>query len=234
LIEYEGKPVLLTVMHDVTEKKYIEKQLYIASLNAEEKERERIAKDLHDGIGPLLSTLKIYLFDIQNSAEVDTNLESIAKSGEIINEAISCVKEISNNVSPHVLRNFGLTQAIKSFLEKLVIKSDIKFKLNSNFNSRISEIIEVTLYRIATELINNTLKYANANNIEIIINKTEKNLSFNYLDDGKGFDYDMLIKESKGFGLQNIQSRVHAIGGELNFSSSQGKGVNVLINVIII
>jgi PAS domain S-box-containing protein len=233
IIEYDGRPAMLAIVHDITERKQFEKQLYTARVNAEEKERERIAKDLHDGIGPLLSTLKIYLYDIQKSSEDGTNMESVAKSGEIINEAISCVKEISNNVSPHVLRNFGLTQAIKSFLEKLVIKSDIKFKLNSNLNIRVSEIIEITFYRIATELINNTLKYAGANNIEIIVIKTEKNLSFNYKDDGIGFDYNTQIKESKGFGLQNIQSRVHAIGGELNFSSSHGNGVNVIINVNI-
>ncbi len=229
IIEYEGKPALLTVIHDITERMLFEKQLYITQAKAEEKERERIAKDLHDGIGPLLSTLKIYLYDIEKTEDRMLMESSLIKTNEIINEAISSVKEISNNISPHVLRNFGLPQAIRNFLEKLVIKPDINVHFNCNLNKRIDEIIEITLYRITTELVNNTIKYADAKNIKINIQINEKSISFKYYDDGKGFSFNALIY--KGFGIQNIQSRVHAIDGRLGFISEEGKGVNVSIDV---
>jgi PAS domain S-box-containing protein len=232
-IQYEGQPAILSMLHDITEKRNFEKQLYIAQVNAEEKERERLAKELHDGIGPLLSTLKIYMHDIQSSTTRETQDTSISKSDEIINEVISCAKEISNNISPHVLRNFGLVQAIKGFIDRLIVRPDIQIHLKNNLTSRLDEIIEITLYRISTELLNNTIKYADANNVYIDIIKTENLINFNYKDDGKGFDYSSQQKDAKGLGLQNIQSRVLAIGGQFSYFSKYGAGVNVSISLTI-
>lgn len=203
--------------------------MYAAQVNAEEKERERFANELHDGIGPLQSTLKIYLHDIDTASSRDDQHGSIVKSGEIINKVISCAKEISNNISPHVLRNFGLIQAIKGFIDKLAIKPGIQFYLKSNLETRIADIIETTLYRITNELINNALKHADAKNVKISINISENLINYNYTDDGKGFDFEKLKSKNKGLGLQNIKSRVYAIGGQFHYVSSPNNGVEVSI-----
>jgi PAS domain S-box-containing protein len=232
-IEYEGEVATIIVLHDVTEKKQFERKLYSAQINAEEKERERIAKELHDGIGPLLSTLKIYLYDIQKTVPPEYCSESVSKAGEIINDSITTVKEISNNVSPHILRNFGLSQAIQEFVNKLKISPTLRIHFNSELTERLPEIIEITFYRITTELLNNTVKYAQAKNIQISISLSQKQLNYSYRDDGVGFDYNSKSNNNTGFGLRNIQSRVRQIGGNISFLSSEGKGISVSINANI-
>jgi len=218
-------------IRDITEKKQMQKDLYIAGINAEEQERSRLAKDLHDGLGPLLSTCRIYLHKIKNKGNND--VDSFNKLEEIIDESLRGIKEISNNISPHILRNFGLIHALKSFIEKISDKCKIEVISNFNPSERFEEIIEVTIYRILTELLNNTIKYANASNAVIQVKNENNRLFIEYKDDGKGFDYVETLNKNKGFGLLNIKSRVESIGGNYEFLSEPGKGVFIRILIDI-
>lgn len=234
LINFEEKSLILTTFNDISERKRLEKEIYISSLKAEEEEeRGRIAKDLHDGLGPLISACKIYLHNLRNIDFNSDEKDSFSKLGYLIDEALAGIKEISNNLSPHILRNFGLIHAVKSFIEKL--KTNPNFKINYKFNlgKRYDEIIEVTLYRVLTELINNTLKYAGAKDISVFIEENEGKLNIFYKDDGIGFNYYDTIKENKGFGLYNIHSRINSIGGKINYFTEEGKGIDVSISLEI-
>ena len=228
-ILYEGKPAIVSAFNDISDRKSFEKQVYAVSVKAEEDERGRIAKDLHDGLGPLLSTCKIYLHNLKNTGFNAKEMKSFAKLTDLINESLGGVKEISNNLSPHILRNFGLVHALSSFIERLLVFGDINIMYHFDAPNRYDEIVEITLYRIATELLNNTLKYAQAKNVEVELIEKEGKLLFNYVDDGIGFDYEQMIQKKSGLGLFNIKSRIKSIGGSISFVSSDGAGVNVNI-----
>jgi len=216
-------------IRDITEKKRMQKEIYIAGINAEEQERGRLAKDLHDGLGPLLSACRIYLYKIKNKGIDDK--DSLNKLEEIIDESLHGIKEISNNISPHILRNFGLISALNSFIEKVLDKCEIAIICNCEPSERFEEIIEVTIYRTITELINNTIKYAKAQKVNVLLQKENDQLYIEYKDDGIGFDYFAALNSHKGFGLINIKSRIESIGGHYEFLSEPGKGV--LIGILI-
>lgn len=211
-----------------------EKMFLNAIIQTEEKERKRFAKDLHDGLGPLLSTVKMSVSTLAQ-LEHDRNSKEIVKNTEmIINEAIKSLKEISDNLSPHVLDNFGLLRALRNFTNKINTTKAIQIKLNSNLtDERFENNMEVVLYRVVCELINNTIKHAKAKKIEIDLNKEEKNLTIVYQDNGKGFDKDKLLEQptSSGMGFSNIFSRINSLKGEILVDSAPGRGTLVTIKV---
>jgi PAS domain S-box-containing protein len=214
-------------IRDITEKKRMQIEIYIAGINAEEQERGRLAKDLHDGLGPLLSACRIYLHKIKNKGINDT--DSLNKLEEIIDESLSEIKEISNNISPHILRNFGLIHALKSFIEKIADKCEIDIICSCEPSERFDEIIEATIYRVLTELINNTIKYAKVRKASILLKKENDQLYIEYKDEGIGFDCNETLNKNPGVGLLNIKSRIESIGGNYKFLSEPGKGVFIRI-----
>lgn len=232
-IDYEGSMAVVTSFNEITARKDFEKQVYSVSVKAEEDERGRIAKDLHDGLGPLLSTCKIYLHNIKNAEYSEREIHSYSKLTELINESLIGVKEISNNLSPHILRNFGLEHALKSFVEKISMYSEMKIETQLMAPNRYDEIIEITLYRIATELLNNTFKHSKADLVKIELFENDEKLYFNYSDNGTGFDYRKIWQEKKGLGLFNIVSRINSVGGKINFDTDLNKGVKVNIETHI-
>jgi len=211
-----------------------EKMFLNAIIQTEEKERKRFAKDLHDGLGPLLSTVKMSISTL-SQVEHDKSSKEIVKNTEmVINEAIKSLKEISDNLSPHVLNNFGLARAIRNFTNKINATRILHIKLRSNLaDERFETNIEVVLYRVVCELINNTIKHAKAKKIEIDLNIEEKNLTIVYKDDGKGFEMDKLLNQANnsGMGFSNIFSRINSLKGEINVDSQPGQGTLVNIKV---
>lgn len=232
-LELTGEIVLLAIVRDISEKKQLEKEVYISYIKGEESERTRVAKDIHDGLGPLLSACKIYHYNLGTSRFKKEDLHSYNKLGMLLNESMQSVKEISNNLSPHILRNFGLTEAVKSFTGN--IKTDIKIDIQCicDLTKRYDELIEVTLYRVIIELIHNSLKHSDASEVMVLIEETDNVLRVAFHDNGKGFDYAETTKESGGFGLLNIQSRIHSLGGTIGFETGKDKGVkvNIMINL---
>lgn len=204
-----------------------------AIIQTEEKEKALFSKELHDGLGPLLSAIKLYLQWSERPQEGESHREIIAKTEEILEEAINTVREISNRLSPHLLANYGLKAAIESYAGKITHTSGIQIDINCSVDKRLPEEIEATIYRALTECINNTVKHAEAKKITIIINLSEETLVVNYADDGKGFDVDNILSENKGLGLTNIQHRVNSLGGKLKLQSKSGSGVNYNITIKI-
>lgn len=228
-VEKEG--LVYGVAHDITEKKQAQKNMVKAIILTEEKERTNFSKELHDGLGPLLSTIKLYIQWSERSKKEQSRKEIIENAEMVIEEAIQAVKEISNRLSPHLLVNYGLASAIQNFVNKLEGTSAIHIELDCNLNRRLGDEIEAAVYRAVIECVNNTLKHSGAKNVSISLNDTGEQLRIRYQDDGVGFDIGKTISEKKGLGLFNLQNRIQNIGGKINLFSEPGAGVDYQIIV---
>ena len=211
-----------------------EKRVINAIITTEENERKRFAKDLHDGLGPLLSTVKMSLSALDKRITDQTGTDILTNTNHLVNEAISTLKDISNNLSPHILSNFGLSSALSAFVAKVNKTKAIEIDFKSNMeNVRIETEKEVVVYRAACELINNSIRHSGASRIEIDLNKHEKFITLQFYDNGRGFDTAALGNEdTKGMGLSNIDTRVRSVDGVFILESTPGKGTSALIKII--
>jgi PAS domain S-box-containing protein len=226
-----GEKVIYGVVHDITDKKQLQKNIVKAIIQTEEKERAYFSKELHDGLGPLLSTIKLYL---QWSERPNTNArreEIIRQAEDIIEDALTTVKEISNKLSPHLLTNHGLSSAIQSFAGKVEQSSNIRIDFESDLKRRLDDEIEAAIYRATIECINNSIKHAKASNISILINDADSQLLLHYQDDGIGFNLEETLARKKGLGLFNLQNRIQTIGGKISMFSKPGHGVDYQITI---
>ena len=213
-------------------RKQNETRVLSAIIKTEEKERQHFAKELHDGLGPLLASVKMAISSTHYPKT--QNNEVMVNAEKLIDESILTLKEVSNNLSPHILNNFGLLKAIKSFINKLNTLDQTQIKLNSNIaGKRFPYNIEVVLYRVCCELLSNTLKYAKANNVYIDLIADEQIITMEYTDDGIGFDLEKQEQTEKGMGYSNIRSRVKSLNGSYSIFSEEGEGVRVKIQINI-
>lgn len=213
-------------------RKNSEARLLSAIIQGEEKARLVIARDLHDGLGPLLSSIKMIISATDLEKLDQNNRKIIERSCLVTDEAIVSLKEISNHLSPHLLKNYGFTRAIETFAGQLLEDSRVKFKMITNIESRrFNYDIEISLYRIVTELLNNSAKHANAKNIRLGIFEKGNFIKLEYKDDGAGFSIENYQNESgyKGMGLGNIRSRIKSLNGQFFINTGPGKGITVFI-----
>lgn len=210
-----------------------ERRVLNAIINTEENERRRFANDLHDGLGPILSTVKMSVSSLSDRISDPDGIEILKNTNHLVNEALNTIKEISDNLSPHVLSNFGLTSAISAFTTKINQTGIVKINFKSNMeNYRLENDKEVVIYRASCELINNAIRHSGASHIEIELNKHEKFVTLHFYDNGRGFDPSLLRKDDvKGMGLSNIETRVKSVEGVFVIESTKGKGTTALIRV---
>ncbi|MEA3445885.1 MAG: sensor histidine kinase, partial [Bacteroidota bacterium] len=212
-----------------------EKKLLAArsSLEGQENERQRIAHELHDGIGVLLSSASIHFSNLkEKSLDEDTaNLASTAN--DFLKKASSEVRRISHNMMPEVLMKFGLCDALEDIFDEVSDSGNIEIEHTiSGSDKRFPEKTEIAIYRIVQEMLNNTLKHANAGHIDFNFSISGKQLMLSYFDDGVGFDVNALNKKTS-FGLSGIYSRVDYLNGKLKHDSSIGKGCKYKIEIPI-
>ncbi|MEA2041750.1 MAG: PAS domain S-box protein, partial [Bacteroidota bacterium] len=230
-IEYFGEKAILSATRDITERKQAEQKLLTAIIKTEEKERQRVAQDLHDGLGPLISTIKLYVQWAMKPNKKADKTDLLKKAEENISEAYKSLRDISNNLSPHILQNFGLISALNSYADRVKETSDIEINIDANFSKSSANIVDTVIYRVFTESVNNTIKHAEATRIDIILNKTEDIIKAEYFDNGTGFDVDSVLKSKKGQGLYNTQNRLKSIGGKLQIKSRKGEGTLIEIEI---
>lgn len=211
----------------------VERRIINAIIETEEKERKRFAKDLHDGLGPLLSGIKMLLSGISVKSEDEQQKKIKSNLDQITNEAITAIKEVSNSLSPHLLTNLGLLSALKSLTDKINNSQTLRIVVNSNIGTmRYNFNTEVILYRVLCELINNTLKHARANLVNIDIFDDNNQIKMYYYDNGIGFDYkEALIENQRGMGLANIETRLKAVNGKIRIKTRPGAGIQVEVIV---
>jgi signal transduction histidine kinase len=216
-----------------TDRMRSDRRLLNAIINTEETEKKRFAKDLHDGLGPLLSTVKMSLSALIPMVSDNVGKEILANTNHVVNEALSTIKEIANNMSPHVLTNLGVASAISTFAAKVNQARGVSIDFRTNMEGeRFDTDKEVVMYRAACELINNGMKHSGASRIEMDLHRHQKIITLQYLDNGRGFDTEKLTsEEAVGMGIPNIETRVRAVDGVFLIESSKGKGTSALIRV---
>ncbi len=202
-----------------------ENRILQAIMQTEERERRQLAKDLHDGIGPLLSNIKMSVSALDKSQINGFNRTVVDNIGNLINESITALKYTSNNLSPHVLENFGLASAVNSFTENINRLGKIDIIFNSNIeNTRFDSQIETNLYRIICELFQNTVKHAGASKVSLLVHFHEGKIIIQYFDDGIGFNPEDTVKMN-GMGISNMKSRLKALNGEIEFKRIMPRGM---------
>ena len=208
----------------------LNKRILTAVLRTEEKARSRFSKELHDGLGPLLSSAKMSLTALSRDEHNAEQREIIDNTTYVIEEAIRSLREISNNLSPHVLNDFGLARGVQNFIDKSVAMHDVKIRFTTNLRSeRYDTDVEVILYRVICELINNSLKHSGCTSINLSLSQNGSELTLDYSDNGRGFNPQAMM--DCGMGLSNISSRINSLGGSCSITSSKGKGMQAAIRV---
>ena len=212
------------------QRQLLNKRILTAVLRTEEKARSRFSKELHDGLGPLLSSARMSLSVLSREERSADQREIIDNTTYVIDEAIRSLREISNNLSPHVLNDFGLARGVQNFIDKSAAMHDAKIRFTTNLRTeRYDTDIEVILYRVICELINNSLKHAACTSINLSLSQNGSELALDYTDDGRGFNPQAMM--DCGMGLSNISSRINSLGGTLDISSAKGKGMRAAIRV---
>ena len=192
-----------------------------ASIRWQEEERQRIAADLHDDAGPLLATARLYLNDNLVNLDVASQLQSISSAKHIIDDTIQLIRNISHSLMPPTLKNFGLESAVSDLFQKIngsgAINASCKFH---NYKERLLPQVELLIFRVTQELVNNILKHSSASFINLSQNITDNKFYIRLNHDGKGItqsDFEKMNKSSVGLGLKNIMSRMKVLEGNVNF-----------------
>lgn len=206
-----------------------------AVLKGEEQERSRLAKDLHDGLGGMLSGIKHSLSSMkENLIMTPDNAHAFERSIDMLDSSINEMRRVAHNMMPEMLLKYGLDTALKEFCNEINRSGAAKVNYQSleTDNTAINQTVSVTIYRIAQELVNNAIKHGKANEIlvQLHLHRQEQLLALTVEDDGTGFDVNSL-NESKGIGWKNIQSRVSFIKGRLDVQSVPGSGTSVMIEI---
>ncbi len=208
----------------------VNKRILTAVLRTEEKSRSRFARELHDGLGPLLSSAKMSLSAVSCEGMDDERRAIVENTAYVIDEAIRSLREISNNMSPHVLADFGLVRGVQNFIQKCTGMHDVKIRFMTDLRSeRFDANVEVILYRVICELINNSLKHAACTEISLSLSQDNGLLSLDYSDNGRGFDPQAMM--DCGMGLSNIASRIHSLNGTFDIRGRKGKGMSAAVRI---
>lgn len=204
-------------------------------LEVQEKERKRIAQDLHDRLGSMLSMTKLHFQNVNNNIAIIKNInqQEYDKANKLLDDACNEIRSIAHNLSSGVLKNFGLVAAVKELKNTLVDtkKYDVELIIHQ-FDKRIHSNYELTIYRIIQELISNILRHADANEISIQLLRKKDYIHASIEDNGKGFDSSLLSNKS-GMGLKNIKSRIFGLNGTFNIDSQKGRGTLTFFEIPI-
>jgi len=222
--------ILVAVSRNITHIKESELHLMNGITKGQEQERKRLGAELHDGVGQLLSSIALEVSQLKNESlgadEMQTALRNISQR---VTHAIDEIRSISHDLMPGLLENFGLVEAIKGVCRNIQARTGIHFHLDAvDIEPVYTPEIEVNLYRIVQELVNNVVRHAHCTRVYINLIDHSDMLSLSVEDDGLGFD---LNKKHEGIGLGNIRSRVSILGGHVSVESSSTSGTLVHIEI---
>ncbi|MCZ4244344.1 sensor histidine kinase [Pedobacter punctiformis] len=199
----------------------VSKDRISAEIKTLENERRRIASDLHDEIGPLLSAVKFQIAHLDAKTEEMQSL--VDSSGKHIDTIIQRMREISTNLMPYMLERKGLVWAIQDFINRIQQDGTLKIIFKHHLTGRFNQDIELNVYRIVQEILHNTLKHAKASSLRIVLEENEGVLRLQTTDNGIGFNFQEMIKQHSGLGLLNLQSRIEVMKGTIKmFLASNG------------
>ena len=207
----------------------LHKEKIKAEIDTLENERKRIAADLHDELGPLLSAVKLQINNLETTDPGDLHI--VSKSSQYIDSMITKLREISNDLMPNTLLRKGLKNAIIEFVDNNQEAYKLPMKFICEQDLQLSQDKEINLYRIVQEITHNTVKHAKASMLIIKISIQDNRLFLMTADNGQGFDYFSKIRDNSGLGLRNLQSRTEVMGGEFTCVSTPEKGTAYTIEI---
>ena len=223
---------VITIIRNHRIKVNIERDQILKDIQLLEKERSRIAADLHDELGSLISAIKINL-ECLDTSENPENIAILEKTGNYIDTTMQKIREISNNLMPKILEQNGIIAAVTDFINMIDVKSKISIKFSHELidESSIPEEYKPHLFRIIQELLNNAVKHAKATQILIQIVLKNQNIIMTIKDNGIGFDENIDITKIKSDGLRNIIRRAELINGKVILESQLNIGTNYTIEI---
>ncbi len=203
-----------------------------AVINAEENERKRIAGDLHDGVGQIMSAAKMNLSSIESRLQFGSEEDKLAfeKIVNLVDESCREVRSVSHNMMPNALLKSGLSSAVKEFIDKIDSRVLQVNLYSEGLNERLDSNVETVLYRVIQECVNNVIKHSGADKLDVSLIKDADGISATIEDNGKGF---VVTEKEKtgGMGLKNIRTRIEYLKGTVDFDAAPGKGTLVAIHV---
>lgn len=208
-----------------------------ALLEGQEEERRRFARELHDGIGQMLTGLKLHAEKLKATSFADEKQQTrFTELCNLIYDIIQTTRQISHNLMPSVLGDFGLGAALQLLAEQTTRSSGIEVRFEANQEARrLGPAIEIGLYRIAQEALNNAIKYASAQMIQIKLEFGRQKLTLGIEDDGKGFKVKSIRKDDSPLpainGLDNMRTRTRLLKGDLTITSKPRKGTKVMVQL---
>ena len=200
----------------------------VSELNSIERERARIAADLHDELSPILSAIKLKISTFELRGEDDKIQQQ--KTNEHLNDVLKRMREISFDLMPVTLQRKGLSAALQELVSYTSNKNQLRIELSAP-PVRLQEAYNIHLYRIVQEIIHNTIKHAEATLLQIRLLEEDQKIILTSRDNGKGFRYAERLREGQGFGLRNLLSRADVMGGELYIDSKEGEGTIYTIEI---
>ncbi|MEM9857043.1 MAG: PAS domain-containing protein [Bacteroidota bacterium] len=228
-----GTDLIEGFITDITDRIESEERIMGTVIETEDNERKRIAKELHDGLGQKLTTVALNLNSLKRDLDKDQKgIDKLYTSLNSLNAAISESREIAHNLMPRSIDDFGYVPSVESMLADINSASDIDFLFYQNLNGeRIDKKLEVHLYRITQEAINNILKYSQAKKVVIQLMKYEELIILTVEDDGVGFDKDEIISGGDNFGLKSMKTRTNSLSGDFNIDTAQGRGTIITVEI---
>ena len=207
----------------------LQREKIFAEITIRENERKRIAADLHDSLGPLLSAVKLNISSVDIPLPQDQ--EVLEKTGRYLDEIIGSMRRISYDLLPNTLERQGLVEAIREFVGQVNLKKTIDIQLYVVKDIRVPKEKEIHIFRMIQEIVHNTIKHAGAKHLQIGLSEEAGHLLFLTKDDGKGFDREKEQSRSSGLGLKSLESRCEILNGILSLESRPGAGTNYFIKI---
>lgn len=235
ILDHEGKSRHFQgALFDKTDYYDLQDKVINSIIETEDRERQRFAEDLHDELGPLLSSVRIYINLIQSKGPLQEKERSelIDFAKQLLDEAVLQTRSISYNLMPEVLNQYGIISSIKSYCSRANIANKMNIVIHTDGmdeDARFDSNVEIALYRVAKELIHNSLKHSEASNIRLRFFIHNHLPALEYSDDGQGFDLKQKMESGTTLGIRNIFHRIQSVNGTVNFVSSPNRGVKVLI-----
>ena len=207
--------------------------LFNAVVSAQDNERKRIAQDIHDSLGSVLSAAKLNLSGLEDSKKkfTSTQKEKYEIALTLLDDASAELRNISHNLMPATLLKLGLTAALQNLFDKISATGmQINFTAHE-IKERLNETLEISIYRIILELVNNIVKHAKATEVTVQLIKYPSYINITVEDNGRGFIYKQIAAETKGMGLSSIRSRIEYLKGTMDIDSGKGTGTTVIIDI---
>ena len=207
----------------------LQRQKILAEITIRENERKRIAGDLYDSLGPLLSAIKLNISSVDIESSSDKAI--IEKTGGYLDEIIGSLRRISHDLLPNTLERKGLLEALREFIHQANIKQSVNIRLYVVRAISVPKEKEIHIFRMIQEIVLNTIKHAGADNLQIGLSEEQGHLLCFTKDDGRGFYKEKVLSGSSGLGIRSLESRCEILNGVLTLDTIPGAGTSYFIKI---